>query len=306
MRVRRAFIPFLIILNLLMTACVYIVLPEGLDLKTTNKSKGWSAAVTGVSKSAAGDLHIDLTIRNETGDWSAMKAVEGKPAVLTTGDGKAHSCGTVFVGTGGHRLAPGFQMRGYIAGMKAEPKIQMIFVECAGIEADKGSRLAVEYIAFNGELNYYQQENGQENGSIKVELDKIEENLTYPVYQQIDGLIQKPDAAINALSDNVISLVDVQRTSDGFEFKWQNVNPTEFALKIHIGNPPVIGSDGILYGYYEVMDLVSSPLTPAEGKTEWMTKAVVPQDAKGFYLLASVESKNMRLYVSHAIDISDK
>ena len=131
-------------------------------------------------------------------------------------------------------------------------------------------------------------------------------DLTYPIYKEVDGLVRPANIEITALSDNIISLVDVQRTTEGFEFKWRNYNPTEFALKIHIGNPPVIGSDGIIYNRYEIMDLADTPLTPSGGDTEWTTKAAVPQDVSGCYILLSVESKNMRRYVNYAIDITDK
>ena len=43
-----------------------------------------------LATSEAGDLHIDLTILNETGEWSAMQAVPAKPAVLKAGDGTDH------------------------------------------------------------------------------------------------------------------------------------------------------------------------------------------------------------------------
>ena len=52
-------------------ACVYVVLPEGLDSSglAGGAAPGvWSAVVTNVSQSDAGDLHVDLTIRNDTGD----------------------------------------------------------------------------------------------------------------------------------------------------------------------------------------------------------------------------------------------
>ncbi len=97
------------------SACMYIVLPEGLETQEVveegSELKVWNAIVTNVGKSEAGDLHIELAIRNDTGEWSTMQAVADKPAVLTTSDGKTTNCDTVFVGTGGHRLAPGFQMR---------------------------------------------------------------------------------------------------------------------------------------------------------------------------------------------------
>ena len=47
--------------------------------------------------------------------------------------------------SGGHRLAPGFRMRGYIGGKKSEQQVQMIYVECAGAEAAPGSTLTLDY-----------------------------------------------------------------------------------------------------------------------------------------------------------------
>lgn len=305
MRMRKAVIPILILINLLVSACKYIVLPAGLDIQSSVVSKGWSAVVTGVSQTAAGDLHIDLTIRNETAEWSMMKAVEGQPAVLTNA-GEDYNCETVFVGTGGHRLAPGFQMRGYTGGTKLKPEIQLLYVECAGVQAASGSILAIEYVSYSGDLNYYQQENGEAKGTLKLDLDQVATDLTYPIFEPVEGLIQKQDLSITALSDNVINLLDVMRTTDGFEFKWRNTNPTEFALKIHIGNPPVIGSDGIIYGWYQIMDLATTPITPSGGTTEWSTTTAVPAEVTDCYILLSVESKNMRLYVNYAIDITDK
>src|SRR5215510_7872711 len=67
----------LLICSFFTFACVYIVLPEGLEVPQDagdSESKIWNAVVTNVSESDAGDLHIDITIRNETGDWSAMNA----------------------------------------------------------------------------------------------------------------------------------------------------------------------------------------------------------------------------------------
>src|SRR6185295_15868495 len=120
MNVRTALIPALLAYIFFSFACVYIVLPEGLETPEAvvegAELKIWNAVVTNVGKSDAGDLHIDITIQNNTGKWSTMHAVEDKPAVLTTADGKTTNCDTVFVGTGGHRLASGFQMRGYTVG----------------------------------------------------------------------------------------------------------------------------------------------------------------------------------------------
>jgi hypothetical protein len=119
-------------------------------------------------------------------------------------------------------------------------------------------------------------------------------------------LIQKPDAQIAAINNNILTLTDVQRTDTGLQFTWQNSNPSEYPLKVHIGSPPVIGEDGIIYGIFKIMDLESPPVTPAGGTVDWTTELTVPKDVKGFYILLSVESKKQRLYVNYALDITDK
>src|SRR5262245_48509056 len=107
--IHRVVVYFILACALLMSACDYIVLPEEEGGGETSASEGWSAFVTNVGTSDAGELKVELGIRNDTGDWSAMQVAA--PAVLTTSDGKKTNCDTVFVGTGGHRFAPGFQMR---------------------------------------------------------------------------------------------------------------------------------------------------------------------------------------------------
>lgn len=53
-------------------------------------------------------------------------------------------------------------------------------------------------------------------------------------------------------------------------------------------------------------DLAPVPLTPAGEKVQWTTEAKAPSDEKGFYTLLSVESKQMRTFVNHLIDITNK
>ncbi len=72
---------------LLSVACAYIVLPEGLEAPSSAESKGWRAIPTNVGTTETGDLHVDLALLNETGDWSAMQAEAGAPAVLHRGRG---------------------------------------------------------------------------------------------------------------------------------------------------------------------------------------------------------------------------
>jgi len=235
-----------------------------------------------------------------------MRATEAKPAVLTTSDGKTTDCDTVFISTGGHRLAPGFQMRAYTAGSKATPEIQNIYVECKGATASAGSQLSIDYVSFGGILDDYDPEANKTEGQLELSLDEVVTDLIYPVAAPVEGLIQGADVSITGLSDNVVTLVDAQRTDTGFQFTWQNFNPTKFPLKTHIGTPPVIGADGVLYGFYESLDIVEIPLTPSNESAEWTTEVAVPQDVKGFYILLSVESNKPRTYVSYVLDISDK
>jgi hypothetical protein len=310
MMVRKILIPALLAYVFFSFACVYIVLPEGLETPEAivdgTELKAWNAIVTNVGKSDSGDLHIDITIRNDTGDWSTMRAVTEKPAILTTSDGKATNCDTVFVGTGGHRLAPGFQTRGYTTGKKDDLKTQLIYVECKGATVDAGSKLAIEYTSFEGILDDYDPEANKTEGVLELNLDDVVADLQYPIATPVEGLIQDTGVSITALSDNVVNLLDVQRTDTGFQFTWQNFNPTKFPLKTHLGTPPVIGSDGIIYGFYESLDIVPIPITPPNEKVEWTTEVAVPKDVTGFYILLSVESNKPRTYVNYLVDISDK
>jgi hypothetical protein len=304
MSIKKALIPVLAC-ALLLGACDYIVLPDDLDSSASAASKGWSAVATNVGQSDTGDLRIDLTLRNETADWSAMQATANQPAVLTAGDGKTTNCETVFVSTGGHRLAPGFQMRGFTAGTKAEPKTQPIYVACKGAEAAPGSKLSIAYSYVTGEYNYYYPETNKVVSTLEVNLDQIATDLNYPIATPVEGLIQKPGAEITAINNVMLTLTDVTRADRGLQFKWQTSNPGEYPSYVHIGSPPVIGEDGILYGFYETPDIVSVPITGAGDKAEWTTEVAVPQDIKGLYIMLSVESKKQRLFVNYAVDVTD-
>jgi hypothetical protein len=309
MTVRKILIPALLAYVLFSFACVYIVLPEGLEAPEVVEgadSKVWNAIVTNVGQSDAGDLHVDITIRNDTGDWSTMRAVADKPALLTLGDGTTSNCDTVFISTGGHRLPPGFQMRGYTGGKKDDLQTQLLYVECKGATVDAGASLSMDYVSFGGDLDDYDPELNKTEGTLQLNLDEIITDLTYPIASPVEGLVQKTDISVTALSDNVITLLDVQRTDTGFQFNWQNFNPTKFPLKTHIGTPPVIGSDGVLYGFYESLDIVPIPITPANENMQWPTEVAVPRDMTGFYILLGVESKKPRTYVFYVIDITDK
>lgn len=309
MNVRKTLIAVLLACAFFSFACVYVVLPEGLETQEAvvegSEFKVWNAVVTNVGKSDAGDLHIDITIRNDTGDWSTMHSITDKPAVLTSA-GKTVNCDTVFVGTGGHRLAPGFQMRGYTSEQEGTLETQLLYVECKGTEAVAGATLSIAYVSFSGILDDYDPEANKAEGTFELKLDKVATDLTYPVATTVDGLIQEPGVSMTGLSENVVTLLDVQRTDTGLQFKWQNFNPTKFPLKTHIGIPPVIGADGIIYGVYETIDMAPIDITPSNANMEWTTDVAIPQDVKGCYILLSVESKKPRTYVNYVLDISDQ
>jgi hypothetical protein len=179
-------------------------------------------------------------------------------------------------------------------------------VECKGATAAAGSKLSIDYVSFGGILDDYSPDANKLEGVLELNLDKVAADLKYPIAAPIEGLIKNAKDSITGLSDNVITLLDVQRTDTGFEFTWQNFNPSKFPLKTHIGTPPVIGSDGILYGVYESLDIAEIPITPPKGNAEWKTVVVTPKDVKSFYILLSVESNKPRTYVNYVLDISDK
>jgi hypothetical protein len=306
---RKTILVSLLVYALLSFACIYIVIPEDLatpEADVSSESRIWSALVTGVSTNSEGDLHVDITIRNDTGDWSTMQAVSDKLALLIAEDGKTTQCSEIFINTGGHRLAPGFQMRGYTTGKKTDLKTQLLYIECNGATSAPGARLKFDYVSYGGDLDYYEPELNEIEGTIELNLDEVVSDLKYPIATPIESLIHKKDETFLALSDNQVSLLDISRTDEGFDFLWQNFNPTKFALKTHIGTPPVIGNDGIIYGYYESMDIAPIPLTPANEKMEWSTSVAVPTEVNGLYILLSVESKKPRTYANYVVDISDK
>jgi len=310
MNAKKVFLSILLASTFFISACVYIVLPEGVEVTSRygeGENLGWTGLVTNVGEAEAGVLHVDITIRNDTGDWSTMRAVEGKPAVLETDDGTT-DCDTVMVGTGGHRLAPGFQMRGYVIKEGDQIVTQLLYVECAGATAAAGGTITIDTIRFDGEYDKFVEveETNKVEATLELNLDEVATDLTYPVASPVEGLILPADSPVIGLSDNVITLLDAQRSAEGFVFTWQNTNPTQFALKTHIGFPPVIGEDGIIYGVYVTWDLPDVPLTSAGGSATWTTEVAVPEDVGGLYILLGVESNKPKTYVFYVLDITDK
>jgi hypothetical protein len=305
MGMKKVFIP-IILCALLSLACRYIVVPADLLVTPTSvASKGWSGIVTNLGKSDAGDLHIDLAIRNDTQDWSAMQADDGKPAILKTSDGKKANCNTVFVGTGGINLAPGFQMRGYTAGTKKATKIQLLYVECKGAAASSGSKLSIEYSYVTGAYDLHVPA-VPVNGTMELDLDQVAKDVKYPVETPAANLIEKIGDKINAINNFTLTLTDAKRTDTGLELHWQDENPSDYPNYVHIGTPPVIGADGVIYGLYEDPSIADATIALSHATAEWTTTVAVPSNVTGLYVLVSVETRQSKYFVSHAIDITHK
>ncbi len=293
---------------ILLAGCGYIVTPadEASPTPATGAGSGsgvWTAVATKV-EAAGSALHVDLAITNETGAWSAMQATEGQAAKLTSG-GTTSDCTTVVVGTGGTPLGPGFRIRGYTGGSAAKPTPQLLSVECPGAAPAAGQRLAIDYSYVTGDFNYYSPATPK-NGTLQVDLDKVAADLTYPVATKIDGVVEPSDVKIDAINHVTLTLASADRTADGMKLGWKTDNPTEYQTYVHIGVPPVLGSDGIIHGFYESPHLADTPITPAGQSTTWSTAVAVPKDVTGLYILAQVESKQQKTFVSHAVDITTK
>ena len=311
MRVPRT-LAAVIVLGLAVTGCDYIVPPIDNSTPTPFLSgQGWGAIVTGVSE-VNGALHVDLSLRNETGDWSAMN-VAASSAEVTDGSGKTSSCSTAFVGTSvfvndsGWFLPPGFIMKGYTGGSLAAPVTQLNNVECAGVAKAVGLKLAIKYTYITGPFNYYVSSQ-KVGGTLNLDLDKVVTDAKYPVAQNVSGYEPvKTGAEIGAINKCTVQLTDVKRTDTGLEFSWKSTNPSTDQAYIHIGIPPVIGADGIMYGFYRSPHLTDDLITPAGGGTAtWTTAVAVPKDVTGFYILLPVETKQQKYFVDHVVDITDK
>ncbi len=291
---------------LALAACKYVVFPEMEDDASDDAKKGWSATPLAVARTAAGDLRIELALSNDTGDWSAMKAAPKKPARLVAKDGGETPCETVFVSSGGHRLAPGYRMRGYVGGFKMEPELQPVAVECKGAQAAPGAKLLIDYLYVYGTYNYYEQAKNETAGTMEVKLDEVTPSLEFPGKLAGKVKLQPPEAALTGMNGVVVTLKAVERVESGLKLSWQSSNPGEYPSRVHIGVTPVIGADGFLYGFYELPDLVDVPITPAKGTADWTTEVAVPAAAKGFHVMMSLETGKKGLFEHYAVDISGK
>lgn len=270
--------------------------------------KDWSFIPINITESPADDggtvLHVDLAVRNDSGNWSSMAAAEpeDRPTKLTTKDGKEYSCDTVQVSSGGHYLPPDFQMQGYIS--KREGK-QTLYVECNIAESSPGGSLTIPYTLVTGEYDYYEKGENIFESQLAVDLDQPPPSLTYPV-ESLQVETHAITEEIPALNKSTLINTGLNRTDEGLSFQWKVTNPGEYGTKVHIGTPPVLGSDGIVYGARVSPDIVDVPTAgPDGGTSEFDTQVEVPPDVEELYLLLSVEQKRERLFSNYLIDLTD-
>ena len=141
----------------------------------------------------------------------------------------------------GNLLAPGLVISGYTAGTKRAPKTQMLFAECEGATKSPGSHLEICYSYTTGDFNYYKPETPVP-GTLTVDLDALAQP-TYPGTPATGLAVAKVGEPIDAINQNTLTLVSAERTADGMELSWHTENPTKYPVYVHIGIPPVVGSD---------------------------------------------------------------
>jgi hypothetical protein len=147
-----------------------------------------------------------------------------------------------------------------------------------------------------------------------LDLDKVVKDEKYPVAEKFPGLvINKSDAVIEGINHLTVQLTDAKRTDTGLEFTWECVNSIvgQDHAYMHIGYPPVIGSDGILYGRYASPHLAAygdnntDLRIPAQGKADFTTKVTVPKTVTGLYIIVPEETQQAKYFVDHVIDITN-
>ena len=287
-------------------ACVYIVVPADLIATPTLQSvSGWTGMVTGFEETETQGTRIYISLRNSTNDWSAMKAVENEPAILLTSSGSKTECPIVIVGTGKHRVAPGFQIRGFTGGTRKEPEKQLLYVECPVPEIAAGSNLSISYQYIVGAYDLHVP-SIEIKKEMLLNLDQVESDLVYPFDDSSMVVVNKMGDKISAINNFSLILTEAMRSDTGLELLWKAENPSDYPNYVHIGEPPVLGNDGIIYGYYVDPSIADATIALPKDESEWTTSVLVPADVTGLYIMVSVETRQSKYFINHVIDISDK
>ena len=250
-----------------------------------------------------GTLRIEFAARNDTGGWSAMRPADEEKSISLTAGGESYTCETAQIGSGGHYLPAGFQVRGYL---DRKGEVQAIFVECPSPGSLDGARLTVPYVIAVGEYDYYEKGENIHETQMTVEIDpaQVPADLTYPVASGAEVEAGSLTDPIIALNECTLTLVEATRADEGFTFKWTIYNPGEYNTLVHIGNPAAVGEDGIIYNAWISPDRVEVPMAKPDQTAEFETVSAAPPDVTTPYLLLSVEQKRERLWTNYLLDLS--
>ena len=95
-----------------------------------------------------------------------MQAVAGEPAILKHNGGENTPAMTVFIGTGRPPTGAGFTYARIYDRDQGGTQHQLLYVECAGVQVQSGAELSVNYVAYNGDLDYYHQDANESTGTL--------------------------------------------------------------------------------------------------------------------------------------------
>ena len=246
--------------------CGYIVVPPEASAPVGAGVEGLDApSPTSVEPGDGGDLQVELTHPQRDRRLERDAGRRGKPAVLTDGDGKTTDCATVVVGTGGHRSPRAADPGLPDAGRRTQPTTELIRVECAGATAGPGAKLAHRLQLRHRRVQLLRARRDADRGEARGRpRSRSRPDLSYPVAEPVDGVVQPADIEIAAIND--VSLTLIARRADGRRASSSTGRPT---------NPERVpdamstsatrrssARDGVIYGFYESPDLADGPDHP--------------------------------------------
>ena len=245
----------------------------------------WTAVATKVD-AAAGGLHVDVTItqRHRSVERDAGDGRHSRPSSRRATASRP-TAPTVFVGTGGTYLAPGFQVRGYTGGTKTKPETQLLYVECAGAALAAGSKLSVAYGYVTGEFNYYTPPTPT-SAKLEIDLDTVAADLTYPVAAPVAGVIEPADTKIVAINNCTLTLTGatadrrLASISGG-----RRTTPPSTRSTSTSATRPSSGRTASSTGSTRVPTSRTRRSRRPGGSAHWTTTVAVPADVTGLYIL---------------------
>ena len=269
----------------------------------------WSAIATdGRGRRPAATSTSTSRSDNETGNWSAMQVASSGAVALTTGDGKTATCATAFVGTGGNE--PGARLpdaRLYRRHEGEAGRPSSLYVECAGRRAggrlEAGDRLLVR----DRRVQLLLAVRAGRAPSSRSTSTRSPRTSRTRSRDPVEGLVEKPTDPIEAIN-KCDADPDDRRPGrpTGSKFAWHTENPTAYPTYVHIGMPPVIGSDGVIYGFYESPHLADTPITPGRRDGRLDDGRRRPQGRHRPRTSSSASSRRQQKnFVSHAVGLAD-